>query len=248
MGKKSEYNGSITSRIIPKIIHQIWDDRNKPLPSFLSLLAETWKEQYPAWQYEFWDGKRIEYFIVNYYPELANMYHSFKYDAQRWDAVRYLILNVFGGMYVDFDYESLLPIDDLIEGKTCCFSQEPSTHQKSVMKKKHDEFFSNSLILSIPSHPFLGKIIRQVFSEKTFANNKSKFECVLDTTGPWMLTNLYESLNEMEQKDIYLIPAKYVTPFDAPQMRRVKKGDESDDLEECLREAYAVHYFFGLWI
>ena len=71
--------------------------------------------------------------------------------------------------------------------------------------------------------------------------------CVLNTTGPWKLMDLYDDLSPREQENIYLIPAKYVTPFDVPQAFRVRAGEESDELEECLDEAYAVHYFFGNW-
>ncbi|WP_246867052.1 glycosyltransferase [Parabacteroides distasonis] len=32
---------------------------------------------------------------------------------QRWDAIRYLILYRMGGMYVDFDYQSLERMENL---------------------------------------------------------------------------------------------------------------------------------------
>ena len=40
-----------------------------------------------------------------HYPELIPVYESFPYAVQRWDAIRYLILYTFGGLYVDLDYE-----------------------------------------------------------------------------------------------------------------------------------------------
>jgi hypothetical protein len=51
-----------------------------------------------------------------------------------------------------------------------------------------------------------------------------------------------------EIQKLYLIPDKYVTPFDVMQARRFRLGEESDDLEKCLQEAYAVHYFFNGWL
>ena len=38
-----------------------------------------------------------------------------------------------------------------------------------------------------------------------------------------------------------------MTPFDVPQALRVRRGEISEELEQCLNEAYAVHYFFGNW-
>lgn len=70
---------------------------------------------------------------------------------------------------------------------------------------------------------------------------------ILNTTGPLMLSHLYQTLSPEEQSEIYLIPAKYVTPFDTFQIVQVKQGIENEELEECLKDAYAVHYFSGLW-
>jgi hypothetical protein len=47
---------------------------------------------------------------------------------------------------------------------------------------------------------------------------------------------------------MHLIPAKYVTPFDSIQIRQVRAGIENEELENCLQEAYAVHYFTNAWI
>jgi mannosyltransferase OCH1-like enzyme len=45
--------------MIPKIIHQIWEGKREPLPELYAQLALTWKEHYPDWQYEYWDGERM---------------------------------------------------------------------------------------------------------------------------------------------------------------------------------------------
>ena len=71
--------------------------------------------------------------------------------------------------------------------------------------------------------------------------------CVLNTTGPWKLIDLYENLPYEDKQDVYMIPARYVTPFDVPQAIRFRCGEESKELEDCVKDAYAVHYFFGNW-
>lgn len=38
---------------IPKIIHQIWSDVEKPLPEYFAALGDTWKRDYPNWEYVF---------------------------------------------------------------------------------------------------------------------------------------------------------------------------------------------------
>jgi mannosyltransferase OCH1-like enzyme len=231
---------------IPKIIHQIWSGIDEPLPKYFVLLGKTWKEHYPAWKYEFWDSERMIAFVKKYYPQYWDFYSQFPYNVQRWDAIRYLILHKIGGMYVDFDYESLEPIDFLLENKTCCFAMEPQSHCRIFNR---ETMFNNALMISVPCHPFMKKIIKKVFSKETVQyQDVSKDVCVWKTTGPLNLIDLFEQMDTEEKKSVYLIPDKYVTPFDVMQARRFRLGEESEELENCLKEAYAVHYFFSGWM
>lgn len=232
---------------IPKIIHQVWLGDVQLLPEQLRILTETWKNDYPLWKYIFWDNSRIYKFIQEFYPEYIDVFNGYQYDIQRCDAIRYLILNKYGGMYVDFDYESITPLDSLIADKSCCFALEPKSHC-DVYYRKVDQVFNNALIACNPGHPFMSKIVEIVFSNKTLNfRAKRKDICVLSSTGPWLLIDLYYDLPLNEREDIYLIPAKYVTPFDSIQANRFVAGEMSNELECCLTDAYAVHYFLGSW-
>lgn len=234
---------------IPAVIHQIWSDLRMPLPGYFKVLCETWKNDYPEWEYILWNDRMMDDFVREHYPQYWDIYRRFPYDVQRWDAVRYLILDKMGGMYIDVDYESLSPIDKLIENKTCCFALEPKLHCKAFekFKKKVEQVFNNAMMASIPGHPFMRKVINTVFREETLCYNASKQLCVYNTTGPWMLIDLYYDLTEEEKKDIYLIPSEYVTPFNLPQARQVIMGEAGEELEQYLENAYAVHYFWGGW-
>ena len=147
---------------IPKVIHQIWSDIDRPLPEHFKTLGETWRKSYPDWEYIQWNNDMMNTFIKECYPEYWNIYNEFPYNVQRRDAIRYLILYQIGGMYVDFDYESLKPIDELIGDKICCFALEPDSH-RLVFKKDVEQVLNNALMLSSPRHPFMKKIIDNIF-------------------------------------------------------------------------------------
>lgn len=230
---------------IPQIIHQIWSEKREPLPECFRILGDTWKRDYPDWQHILWNDNTMKEFVSLHYPQYLNIYNSFPYDVQRWDAVRYLILEKMGGMYVDTDYESIMPMDEILFGKTCCFAEEPELHRKSVNKSFA---FNNALMACIPNHPFIRKVIETVYSEEMLSfPSEPKNKCVFTTTGPWMLMTQYEHLKEKERQEIFLIPYRYVTPFDIYQAQYVRMGVENEELEACLEEAYAVHYFFSGW-
>lgn len=233
--------------LIPKIIHQIWSGIDQPLPKLFQTLGATWKRDYPEWNYMLWDHNKMNTFIQEYYPLYWDSYNNFPYNIQRWDAIRYLILDQFGGMYVDFDYESIRPMEAILEGKTCCFSAEPETH-RGHFGYTEIPCFNNALMLSIPGHPFMRKVIKSVFSDNGESYNIHSFDYVLRTTGPWKLMTLYNELNEHDKKQVYLLPKEYVTPFDVNQTRRFMVNKErSKELEDCLKDAYAIHYFFNTW-
>ena len=91
---------------IPKIIHQVWEGRTEPcMPTRLQILARTWREQNPDWEYHLWNGEEMDELVEKHFPEYLSMYRSFPYNVQRWDTIRYMILYVYGGVYTDLDTE-----------------------------------------------------------------------------------------------------------------------------------------------
>lgn len=230
---------------IPKIIHQIWSDKYNPLPNFFLVLSETWKEKHHDWEYIYWDEERMCRFVQDEYPQYFTFWQSLPFDMQRWDSIRFLILYKMGGMHVDFDYECWENIESLLE-HSCNIALEPETH----CKQYNVHYFLNSALMACtPNHSFVKRIISQIFSDKTLNYDTSNIPlCILNTTGPLMLSHLYDELSKDEKKEIYLIPAKYVTPFDSRQIRLVKEGINSEELELCLEDAYAIHYFSNAWI
>lgn len=232
---------------IPKIIHQVWSGIDGPLPVHFRELGETWKRDYPEWRYEFWDNERMNQFIHDFYPHFWEIYNEFPYNIQRWDAIRYLILAKTGGMYVDFDYESIKPLDEALKEKTCCFASEPIEHLNIFGR---NIYINNALMMSIPNHPFMNEIIQKVFTqENQNGGYTSKMEEVLKTTGPIMLSNLLEQTKY--KSEVTILPAHHVSPFNKMDARQLLSGlyDENFEeyLENKLEEAFAVHYFIGTW-
>lgn len=229
---------------IPKIIHQIWG--GGPLPKHLQILSETWKRDYPDWKYEFWDDERVNKFVLEHYPKYYQQFIDFPYGVQRWDAVRYLILNKMGGMYVDFDIESIRSIESTVQHENCCFALDPDSHRRS---EKKELMLNNALMLSISGHWFMRKIIKTIFSNKTINNdNRPKHIQVFTSAGPWMLVDLYNGLAEVEKEDIFLISDKLVSPFNIRESARFINGEMSEEeARNKLKYAHAVHYFLGDW-
>lgn len=227
---------------IPKIIHQVWEGRNGDAPGDLLLrLADTWKAENPSWEYRFWNYKSIDQLLLEDFPWFIEKYNSFRYDVQRWDAIRYLILYKFGGVYADLDYECLEPLDWLFENKNCCFGLEPQEHCLLFDKPY---IIGNALMAVAPQHPFLQFIIEEISNNNSKAHNKFNF--VMETTGPDMITSLYRRYPDKDQ--IWLIPSELTSPVSKNEVALIIQGKANDSIAEKIEKAYAVHYYFGSWL
>src|SRR5947209_7161400 len=102
---------------IPRIIHQTWKDEQIPV-AFRDMVA-TWKQHHPQWEYRLWTDTANREFIQSHYPEFLTFYDLYPSHIQRVDAFRYLLLYTFGGVYVDLDFECLLPLEELLSGHKC---------------------------------------------------------------------------------------------------------------------------------
>lgn len=226
---------------IPKIIHQVWSGVDEPLPTHFKALGNTWKEKNPDWEYILWDNKKMNDFVLEHYPQYWDVYNSFRCNIQRWDAIRYLILDKIGGVYTDFDTECLKPLEMLLKGRECCFSFEPEEYQQLY---GHVPFyFNNAFMASVPEHPFMKKVIERVFYyNPEWRNSKD----ILGTTGPLMLIHLYQGYEDKDS--IYLIPPELTSPLTRDDTVNIMRGDNMDGIRDKLKDAYATHYFFTGWL
>lgn len=227
---------------IPKVIHQIYEDMDGP-PSYLLEFAESWRENNPDWVYKFWNKEDIDKFIKQYFPDIKGLYDRFPYSVQRWDVIRYLILYQLGGLYVDMDYECTQSITPLLCGLTCAIGMEPKAH---AVRSKIPYIIGNAFMASIPGHPFLKELIDGIFSDDSLSNScRNKNLEVLETTGPFKLTNCYKRSEYKDQ--IALIPSEWIAPLSREEVVKLINHEKSRDLVQKVEDSYAIHYFLGSW-
>ncbi len=227
---------------IPKIIHQIYEDPAGP-PRMLLKSAETWKKHHPGWEYRFWDRQSIDNFLLEICPGYMETYRSFPFNVQRWDAIRYLILYQFGGLYADMDYGCIEPLDGLLVDSSCCMGLEP---QPNAARFNMPHIVGNALMASVPEHPYFKNMIDDIFDHpEPLKEGQSKSRYILDTTGPFMTTRMYDAFPEKET--VTLLPAELIAPLTLKEVRQFFSGKENKIIEEKMEKAFAVHYFFGSW-
>ena len=100
---------------IPKIMHHIW--LGSAVPDWMQGFINGFREQNPEWKSEVWTS------LPDWADDtLREAYEGCEQWCQRSDIIRYLVLERFGGIYIDSDCVPLRPLDPLCAlgpGWTC---------------------------------------------------------------------------------------------------------------------------------
>ena len=123
--------------MIPKVFHQIWLG-DEPFP--YGRERETWQRHHPDWEHRLWTEADVPGDL-----ELREAANRLRQPAERADILRLELLHRHGGVYLDADFECLKPIDQLLEGVTCCLGLLDSGR------------VSNAVIGAVPGHPLLAR-------------------------------------------------------------------------------------------
>lgn len=157
----------------------------------------------------FWTDESARKLIVDKHPELLSSYDLYLENIRRADAMRYVILFEYGGVYVDLDMESLRPLDDILRKYSCVLAQEPYEHPMIDSNAEH--LVINAFMACKSKHPMM----------KVFMDSLPKFAHmwnVLDSTGPHYCTLIYRdyvadaNLQPTDENGVYLAPSEYFFP------------------------------------
>lgn len=191
---------------IEKIIHQTW--KSTDIPQHYVKWIKTWTKNHPDWKYMFWTDESARKLIADKYSNLLPAYDSYLENIRRADAMRYVILYEYGGIYVDLDMESLRPLNSIVRKYSCILPQEPYEHP--IIDSNFEHLVINAFMACKKGHPLM----------KTFHENLPKFSHMwnlLDSTGPHYITLLYREyiqtkFDPTSDDGVYLAPAEYFFP------------------------------------
>tara|TARA_R110000744_G_scaffold344938_2_gene450344 strand:- start:329 stop:994 length:666 start_codon:yes stop_codon:yes gene_type:complete len=140
------------------LIHQIfWNFKGKELneiPIFNQCVVKT-KEfcLHNKYEYKLWDLKDIEEMIIDFFPEYICLWTEMRYNIQRCDFARYMILYKYGGFYIDCDVYPVQNLTSLIHQKSEIFT----TWGNDINRKPY-----NAVIYSEKFNILLIKIMEEV--------------------------------------------------------------------------------------
>jgi inositol phosphorylceramide mannosyltransferase catalytic subunit len=176
--------------MIPKVFHRVWVGGH--MPSDLSRLGESWLAQNPGWELRTWTDENLPPLRnQRIYDDAHRLVESRLLGRMRSNIARLEILEQFGGVYVDCDFEALAPIPSRYLSAGCFVGRETP------------EFVNNGIIGAVAGHPYISRLIDAI--PDSVATQPGKPSNV--TTGPHLLTaHLSDDVTVVPSSEVYPYP------------------------------------------
>lgn len=176
---------------IPHVLHQTY--KTDQIPSIYWDNIRSLVKHHPSWKYYFWSDSSARKLIAERHPYLLETYDNYDISIKRGDALRYVVLYEFGGVYLDMDFEVLRPFDRATRKYASIIAPEVFEH--TVFLYNFDFLLMNCIMFTRPNHPFFKKLIEQLVE----ASRKTR--TLVYATGPMFLTNVYKHFYNIVDSD-----------------------------------------------
>ncbi|MGJ7461866.1 glycosyltransferase family 32 protein [Halomonas sp. MA07-2] len=160
---------------IPRIIWQTNFTNRVTLPVYLNYLFN--RLMAPRFDYRFMITEARREFIAEHYPEILPHYERLQIGAAQADLWRLLVLQKFGGVYLDIDAHQVWPL-------SCVLGAE---REELYVTTRRGEL-SNYFIASAPGNPHMQAVIDQIIKNIT----GDTVTGVFDTTGPGVFNKVLD--------------------------------------------------------
>jgi mannosyltransferase OCH1-like enzyme len=172
-----------------KFIFQTWKTKN--VPQEWENAQQSVINNNPDYEYKLYTDEDNRTIVETYFPDFLSYYDNFEYNIQRADAIRYMILYLYGGIYVDLDYVCNKSFNEIIMEKEIGLN-------KSINQSWS---YTNSIMIStVKRHPIWLECVRQMKKRIPFFI-RGKHLKVMTSTGPIMLTKSAKKF----KKDIQIL-------------------------------------------
>ena len=227
------------SHSIPKILHQFWEGNPQGMPD---VYMQKCKHVHSDWEHIIWNRQRIK----ELFPSMENAVGYLGYDGTNGhlvnqdlfdqpsaplnllsDILRYEVLMLFGGVYVDADSECFRPMDALIE-------EHKKQNQAVGFLEKNEEYLDGLIASGVICTHAYSPLTVALVSELRHADwNKPAWM----SAGPLYYTQIIRQFKQKVEKheldsalDIRVLPSKHVYPYHYSDARSDPQTDLSNTL------------------
>ena len=199
-------------RAIPKTIHHIWLG-GQPIPGELLYYRYTWMNHHRDWNFILWTEENLP--IHQFINE--EEYQQAEHVVLKKDIAQYEILNLYGGVYTDLDFECYKNIEPLMEDVTAFAGAELCN------------VIGMAIFACTSHHKLIKRLIRNI--PQSIKENKGR--PINEITGPVFVTK------NINWNELAVYPDKLLFPSKFP-------NDPGPDRHDLFPDAYAIHHWYGV--
>jgi mannosyltransferase OCH1-like enzyme len=131
-----------------------------------------------TYEYRFCDDIECKTFIENNFPaDVFDAFESLQIGAAKADLWRILVLQKYGGVYIDIDAAFCWPLERMI-----------TDDQTELFVQLKDGSITNHFIAVCPNHPLIREIADRIVSNI----KENTLKSVFDMTGPTVVTEVLQ--------------------------------------------------------
>lgn len=211
---------------ISRITHHICLGRGRQWPPEYEQYLQSWLQLLPTWDHMLWFDEEVVS-LIRLYPAWYKRYEAETNWAARADIARYLILWVYGGLYVDWDQECLQAtgFDDLHHQFDLYAGIQPLDTNRVQL--------GIGIIGAAAGHPLLQHLLDEI---------DPSIKPIIMRTGPLYFTRLFcYYVPQWCNLHAIALPASYFYPCGYEQ-----KGQSANMWQQP--ESMAVHHWAGSWL
>lgn len=222
--------------MIPKVIHRIYFDIGLgPIEnnSIFMQSVEAFGKLMPDYKQIIWSREEVENLLNEKAKSLIPFWRELRYDIQRIDVTRFILLYFYGGFFADLDLIPVKRLDPLLNTKILTYKPHYRKTVVGVDKKSEIGFDfwgcepGNEMWLFV-----LQKCQKNYKSKKDMEIYKTwKARFVLQTTGPYFLNRTLK--NSKYWGEIVALPLIY---------------DVKHDSNENQDGFYLLQHMTGTWL
>lgn len=209
---------------IPKIIHYCWFGNGK-LGDLEKKCIESWYNKNPDYEIKLWNE--------NNFDIQDNKYATEAYDNKKWafvsDYARLVVLEKYGGVYLDTDMEVLVGLESFIKNS-------------AFLGYENDSKVAAGIIGAEKNHSFIkllkAKYDNEVFIETNKLNMKTIVERITELLEEeYNLNNNNSGIQQLLKNDLMIYPRDYFYPVSMAGKKKFFTNNTA-----------TIHHYSGSWL
>jgi mannosyltransferase OCH1-like enzyme len=212
----------------PRNIFQVWyqgcDSIQKT--EFITNIR-NWEKMNPNWKYYCLDDSLLSNACKQFSDECFELYQKASAMHIKIDLARYVLIYLYGGIYVDMDAYILRPLETSSKiTKLINTYEQTGDHVlglsrlnvnrfESFLLTGNKQYLNNAIMISSPKNPVLKRYIEYILQQsKSNSWNWSQFFKVNFTTGPLSFNSFFNNTNNTKDSHIFYFPPSTFEPCD----------------------------------